>query len=273
MEEKPHRRGSGKQRIESVTSTQEPLPQFLGLGAQKSGTTTLHEWLASHPQVFVPAAKELHFFSLHYQRGVAWYSEQFAAAKSGQLCGEITPYYLFHPLAPQRISTLLPNARCIVLLRDPVERCLSHYFHSCRLGFENLSLHDAIEAESQRLDGALDRLSHGHGRDQAHQEQSYLSRSRYEEQLQRYELSLRQGRLLVLRSEDLFEDADSCWRQIQVFLGLDYQGLPFALQGAAANVGAGEAQYVDDSLRLQLRKRLVNTYAVMEESYGLRWPQ
>jgi hypothetical protein len=243
------------------------------LGAQKSGTTTLHEWLASHSQVFVPAGKELHFFSLHHQRGVAWYSEQFAAASPGQLCGEITPYYLFHPLAPQRIATLLPNARCIVLLRDPVERCLSHYFHSCRLGFENLSLHDAIEVESQRLHGALDRLSQGHGCDPVHQEQSYLSRSRYEEQLQRYEFVQQQGRLLVLRSEDLFANADGCWRQIQTFLELDYQALSFALQGAAANIGGGEAQYVDDSLRLQLRERLADTYAVMEQRYGLRWPQ
>jgi hypothetical protein len=109
-------------------------PDFLVLGTQKGGTTTLHHLLRQHPDVFLPSVKEVHFFSLHYGKGAAWYGEHFRGAQPQQRCGEITPYYLFHPEAPGRIHQLLPKARLIILLRDPVERLLSQYFHSRRLG-------------------------------------------------------------------------------------------------------------------------------------------
>ena len=101
------------------------LPDFLGVGVQKGGTTTLQKLLEQHPGAFLPAAKELHYFSLHYARGESWYRQQFAAASPGQRNGEITPYYLFHPEASKRIQSLLPQVRLVVLLRDPVQRTLS----------------------------------------------------------------------------------------------------------------------------------------------------
>ena len=116
------------------------LPDFLGLGVQKGGTTTLQRLLEQHPGAFLPDAKELHYFSLHFAQGEAWYRAQFAAARSDQRCGEITPYYVFHPQAPDRVQALLPQAHLIVLLRDPVERVLSQYFHTQRLGLEPLPL-------------------------------------------------------------------------------------------------------------------------------------
>ena len=112
------------------------LPDFLGIGVQKGGTTTLQRLLEQHPDLFLPKQKELHYFSLHYGKGEAWYRQQFAAAAPQQRCGEITPYYVFHPQAPQRIHALLPQAKLILLLRDPVERALSQFAHSRRLGLE-----------------------------------------------------------------------------------------------------------------------------------------
>ena len=100
------------------------LPQFLGLGTQKGGTTSLQRLLEQHPQVWLSPSKELQFFSLHYGLGELWYRQQFAPAAAGQRCGDITPYYLFHPQVPGRIADLLPAVKMIVLLRDPVERCL-----------------------------------------------------------------------------------------------------------------------------------------------------
>ena len=73
-------------------------------------------------QIFLATPKEQHFFSLHWQRGEQWYADQFAQAESHQCCGEVTPYYLFHPEVPQRIKSQLPAVKLIVLLRDPVER-------------------------------------------------------------------------------------------------------------------------------------------------------
>ena len=137
------------------------LPEFLGIGVQKGGTTTLQRLLEQHPQVHLPPSKELHYFSLHYGKGEAWYRQQFADAKADQHCGEITPYYLFHPEAPQRIKALLPDVTLLVLLRDPVERALSQVFHSKRLGLEPLPLQQALAAESERLAGADDVLIYG----------------------------------------------------------------------------------------------------------------
>ena len=102
-----------------------PLPEFLGLGTQKGGTTTLHRLLEQHPDVYLPACKEVHFFDLNYDAGEGWYRNHFTDAKPHQTCGEITPFYLFHPDVPGRIHNLLPKARMVVLLRDPVERTIS----------------------------------------------------------------------------------------------------------------------------------------------------
>ena len=103
----------------------ERLPDFLVLGAQKGGTTTLQQLLSQHPGIFLPPKKEVHYFSKHWEQPTAWYAAHYVDADPKQRCGDITPYYLFHPEAPKRIHSLLPDAQLIVLLRDPVERALS----------------------------------------------------------------------------------------------------------------------------------------------------
>lgn len=251
----------------SASSTGQ-LPEFLCIGAQKAGTTTLHHLLEQHPQVHLPQPKELHYFSLHFSCGPQWYAAQFHGASSEQHCGEITPYYLFHPQAPQRIQALLPNVRLIVLLRDPVERCLSQYFHAKRLGFEPLPVEQALAIEPQRLAGAEAVLQADDGRHQSHQEHSYVSRSRYEVQLERFEQCFATQQLLVVDSRRLFSGCELFWREIQMFLGLDPVPLP-ALP--CSNTGRGEAAGVDPRLRQQLHEQLLPTYVAMQARYGLQW--
>ncbi|MDC0315966.1 sulfotransferase [Synechococcus sp. AH-551-G15] len=245
------------------------MPKFLGLGVQKGGTTTLQLLLEQHPQVWLPPKKELHYFSLHYARGAQWYSDCFVEAKAKQCCGEITPYYIFHPQAPQRIAELIPDARLIVLLRDPVERCLSQYFHSCRWGLETLGLEQALAAEEDRLLGAELMLAPVGATHRSHQEHSYLARSRYEEQLARYELLFPSVQMLVLRSEDLFKDGPSVWELVQNFLRLDV--VPFPDGVAPANAGGGEASSVPVRVCQQLREQLAPTYLAIKERYGISW--
>ena len=245
------------------------LPQFLGLGTQKGGTTSLQRLLEQHPQVWLSPSKELQFFSLHYGLGELWYRQQFAPAATGQRCGDITPYYLFHPQAPARIAGLLPAVRMLVLLRDPVERCLSQYFHSRRLGLEPLPLEQALAAEQQRLAGAEAVLCAPDGRHRSHQEHSYLARSRYEQQLRRYEHRFGPDQLLLLRSEDLFQQPQRFWDRVLDYLELDRLPLPPAR--TAANAGVGEAVAVDPGLRGWLREQLDPTYQAMEQGYGIRW--
>ena len=244
-------------------------PRFLGIGTQKGGTTTLQRLLEQHPQVYLPPAKELQFFSLHFSRGVGWYGQHFSEARPGQCSGEITPYYLFHPQAPQRIAGLLPQVRLLVLLRDPVERALSQVFHSQRLGFEPLDVEEALAAETLRLEGAEVVLQAADGRHRSHQEHSYLARSRYEQQLERYHAQFGAEQLLILRSEDLFCDPEPVWSRVLSFLQLPALPLP---QLPRANAGAGEALAVAPALRQRLRQQLEPTYEAMAQRYGLCWP-
>ena len=246
------------------------LPDFLGLGVQKGGTTTLHLLLADHPEVFLPQQKEVHYFSLHYAQGPAWYASHYEAAAAAQHCGDITPYYLFHPQAPARIQALLPAARLIVLLRDPVQRSLSQLFHSRRLGLEPLEPEAAIAAEPQRLDGAGAALAPDAGRHGSHQEHSYVSRSRYERQLPVWQALFAPEQLLILRSEDLFAHPARIWEQLQHFLGL--RPIPLGRALPRANAGEGEAGSVPEALRARLRQELAPTYAALAADYGLHWP-
>ena len=245
------------------------FPDFLGLGVQKGGTTSLHCLLAQHPDVFLPAVKEVHYFSLNFAAGQDWYGSQFAAARPEQHCGEITPYYIFHPEVPRRAHALLPKARLIVLLRDPVERALSQYFHSRRLGLESLPIEQALASEPGRLEKASTFLRTRDGRHPSHQEHSYCSRSRYELQLPVWELFYPAAQLLVLRSEDLFLQTAEVWATVLEFLSLPYMPLP-ALK-APANAGRGESCAVSEEVRHSLRELLQPTYVWAAERYGMEW--
>ena len=236
------------------------LPDFLGVGTQKGGTTYLYELLKRHPQVFLAEPKEQHFFSLHWQRGADWYRSQFASEQESQICGEITPYYLFHPEAPARIQSLLPNVKLIVLLRDPVERALSQYFHSRRLGLDHLDLEEAFAAEADRLKNSVEALKQGLPHI-SHQQHSYLSRSRYEEQLKRYGLHIASNQILLLKSEDLFLETELIWGKIMEFLGLNSSICP---QLNPVYQGHGELNHVSPGIKHRLRSELEPTYQWME---------
>jgi len=151
-----------------------------------------------------------------------------------------------------------------------VARTLSQYFHARRLGFEPLPLAEALAAEPQRLAGAEQALQAGVARHLSHQEHSYLARSRYPEQLQRYERSFAADQLLVLRSEDLFAQPQQALDRITHFLGL--QCLPLAAAPVIANGGGGEAAGVDPAQVRQLREALDPVYRTMAERYGIVWP-
>lgn len=236
------------------------LPDFLGLGTQKGGTTSLHQWLNTHPQVFLPPCKEVHYFDLQPERSSSWYAQHFHDARSEQACGEITPFYLFHPDVPARIHAVLPEVRMIVLLRDPVERSLSQIFHARKRGFETLMPEDAIAAEPSRLQS---------GDAESLQKHSYVSRSRYLEQLNRYDTLFQQQQLLVLQSEQLFSDPESVWKQILKFLELEITPLPNTLP--RANEGDNQALAVSVALRTQLRNELAATALGVRERYGFGW--
>jgi len=197
------------------------LPDAMIIGAMKSGTSSLHYYLTQHPQVIPPLRKEVHYFDLNFDRGESWYRANFGRAGQGGVNIDSSPYYLFHPRVPQRAHDLLPDARLIVLLRDPVRRAYSHYWHERDKGREPLSFEGALAAESDRIDRDHERLALGEIEcSDAHQYFSYLARGRYAEQLEDWFAEYPRGQFLVLRFEDLARDALGVLNTTLGFLGL-----------------------------------------------------
>jgi hypothetical protein len=174
------------------------------IGAMKSGTSSLHCYLTQHPLVIPPLRKEVHYFDLNFERGESWYRANFGRAGQGGVNIDSSPYYLFHPQVPSRAHALVPDAKLIVLLRDPVRRAYSHYRHERDKGREPLSFEDAIAAEPDRIERDHERLARGEiERSEAHQYFSYVARGRYAEQLGSWLRIYPREQLLVLRFEDL----------------------------------------------------------------------
>jgi hypothetical protein len=186
------------------------LPDFLIIGAQKCGTTTLYDTLVRHPAVARAEDKEVHYFDRHYNKGLLWYrgnmprrSERRRAARNNQpfVVGEASPSYIFHPLAPARVSRLLPNVKLILLLRNPVDRAFSHYQMSLDYHDDPLSFEEAIEHEEDRLAGRMKIVLSGH-HSHAWWHYGYKARGLYAEQLERWLKYFQREQFLILRSED-----------------------------------------------------------------------
>ena len=202
-----------------ATAGLRPLPDFLILGAQKAGTTALYAYLRWHPEITGPSFKEVSFFDRHYAHGERWYRAHMPARRRS-LVGEASPSYLFHPLAPGRVASMLPDALLIALLRNPVDRAFSHYQHEVALGREPLSFEDAIDREEERMRGEVERMlrepsyfSH------AWWNYTYVARGRYAEQLERWFVHFPRERLLVLFTEELAADTAGTYRRVLDFLG------------------------------------------------------
>jgi len=232
----PPRPGPHPERGALLTAPFRLLPDYVILGARCCGTTSLQHYLVAHPHVESPLTKEIHFFDDHYARGAGWYRAHFplalarkAAERQGArlLCGEASPFYLYHPLVPARLHTLLPAARLLVLLRDPVDRAYSHYQQIRREGEEPLSFAEALAAEAERIEPHLARLAAGEPADaDVVKRFSYATRGHYAEQLERWLTLFPREQLLVLRSEDLFAAPAAALLRVWAFLGLEPHALP-----------------------------------------------
>jgi hypothetical protein len=203
-----------------ATSFARPLPDFLILGAQKAGTTALYAYLRWHPGLTGPAWKEVSYFDRHYRRGARWYRGHFPLRPGDRVVGEASPGYLFHPLAPSRVKATVPEARLIALLRDPVDRALSHYHHEVALGREPLTFEQAIEAEPERTRGEEERLSREPDYfSHTWWDYTYLARGRYAEQLERWLAVFPREQLLVLASDELAAEPGQTFARVLEFLG------------------------------------------------------
>jgi hypothetical protein len=200
------------------------LPDFVVIGGKKCGTTYLYHLLSLHPLVEPAATKELHFFDTLFDEGVEWYRRCFPKPKlkdgRNTITGEATPYMAAHH-APERMAEVIPQARLIALLRDPVDRAYSHYHQGVRRGSETRTFEEAIEAEEARSRGERDKMyDDEHHVGVNHRHSSYLSRGVYVDQLQCWSRFFDREQLLVLKSEDFFAHPVETLKVVLDFLGL-----------------------------------------------------
>jgi hypothetical protein len=207
--------------VRRPTARLRSTPEFLIVGAQRSGTTSLYRYLAKHPAVAPPVRKEIQYFSLNYPRGDGWYRTHFPMARRGRVTFEATPYYLFHPAVARRAADTVPHAKVIALLRDPVTRAFSQWQHNASRGFDDLDFEPALDAEERRLAGEEERLEADAGyRSDRHRLWSYAARGEYAKQLERWLTHYPRSQILVLRSEDLYEQPAKTYGRVLAFLGL-----------------------------------------------------
>jgi lipopolysaccharide transport system ATP-binding protein len=232
------------------------LPRLIIPGAMKAGTTSLFAYLEGHPQLAPSLEKEVHYFDMNFHRGPVWYARQFPRGQGhstvvSPLPFESSPYYLFDPRVPARIRELVPDVKLVILLRDPVDRAFSHYHNNLRLGRENLSFEDAIDAEEERIAGEEERLlSDPQAVSLAHKRYSYLRRGLYAEQLLRWQSCFPEEQLLLVDAGRLFTDPRAVVAEVLAFVGVDPWEPP---NFAARNEGRhGEAMQAATRSRLEV---------------------
>jgi hypothetical protein len=246
-----------------ATKDRRVLPDFLIVGSQRCGTTTLFRTLVQHPAVMPPTLRKgVHYFDLAYDKDLAWYRGRFPTqaqrderseqAGHRALVGESSPYYMWHPLGPSRIEQDLPDIRVLVALRDPVERAYSAHAHEIARGYETEPFEVALELEARRLAGADEALRASRGaRHFAHQHQAYVARGQYIDQLERLEHELGRGRMLVIDAQDFWTDPEDQWSDVLDFLGLPPAEVSFERHNARRR------SPMDDDLRARLEAQFL----------------
>lgn len=197
------------------------LPNFFVVGAQKSGTTSLHFYLKEHPEIFLPLQKETKFFVRDqlYSKGIDYYESEFFADWSGEMAvGEVDPEYMYIENALERIRLHfdLRKIKFIFVLRNPVERAFSHYLMTYRRGLELLAFDEAIKEEQNRIrQGQQENIDY-----------SYVSRGFYLRQIERFLEYVEKSQLLFVLAEDLKNNQEDCLRNIYEFLDVSPEFKP-----------------------------------------------
>jgi len=178
------------------------LPNLVVIGAQKCGTSALHYYLGQHPEIWMSKPKELNFFikKRNWERGLDWYESHFRAER--KVLGEASPNYTNYPRfkgVAHRMHTVLPDARLIYMVRDPIDRIVSAYLHNRNKG---------------RIDAPLEEVVTARG-------STYLRRSRYHRQVRRFMRYYPKSQLLIVEREDLLDERRETLAGVFRFLGVD----------------------------------------------------
>ncbi len=247
-----------------ATSYKRVLPDFLIIGAAKAGTTSLYNYLLQHPQVAPCFRKEVHYFDRKYNKGLKWYKSHFPLSSEmnvqlKMVTGESSPYYLYHPLAAERVSKTLPSVRLFCMLRNPIDRAISNYNHRVRAGFESLPIEEAFAIEKERISGEnLKLINNPEYVSYNHYHFSYITRGYYAEQLENWFSHISKDQILILNSEQFYTDPATAMKKAFNHLALPWND---RLQFKVFNSGGENYVNVSDTFR----KNLVNHYKPYNE--------
>ncbi len=237
------------------------VPKFIIIGSQRCGTTSLYTYLAEHPQILTPIKKEMDFFSWHFHRGIDWYLAHFPLMPEGEefVTGEASPSYFDYREAPKRVYSAFPEAKLIVLLRNPVDRAISHFYRLRELNWEGRSIDRAISDEIERLNQNPEYII-------GEEPGNYLARGRYIEFIKNWLAFFPREQLLILKSEDFYENVGETVQQVLAFLDLpEYQLSEYQ------NANPGSYQRVNESIRELLSDYFKPYNQELEEYLGRKF--
>jgi len=240
------------------------IPDFYIIGGQKCGTTSLFEYLSLHPSVLRGAAKDIRFFDKYFSKGTNWYRMYFPLQikksnlefflKRKFLTGDATERYLEYPFAPERIKTVTPYAKFLVLLRNPVDRAFSHYQMNAVRQMEPLSFEKAIEMENERISDGMKKMK----MDETYYNDiyfryAYLDRGIYITKLQHWFNFFPKNQFLIIESEKFWSNTSEVYNEVLKFLNLSYFKLneykPFR-----------KTEYKDREIAPDIRKKLIEFF-------------
>lgn len=251
-------------------------PTFIIIGAGRSGTTALYDYLTKNKDGFEAPTKELHFFDEYFDKGIKWYRGNFPTIfhkfylenilNRKIIVGEATATYFHNPLVTKRIASTIPHVKLIVMLRNPVDRAHSHYKRRYERGGENNSFEDVIEKgltylQQKKDNEILDKVP------QQYLSHSYISRGLYYEQLKIWTKYFLKSQIFLIKSEDFFDDPSSVLYKVYKFLGKKNVDLK-NISNLKINKNIGG---YNRKLDQNLRKKLTNFYKPHNEKLNKFW--
>lgn len=254
-----------------LTCSKRQLPGAIVIGTQKGGTSSMFRYLLQHPQYFGAINKEVHFFDYRYEKGLPWYQAMFPL-RSGlpeqSVTGEASPFYMYHPLVPARVAESLPQAKLIVLLRNPVDRALSHYYHNVRRGRSQLPILEAFDREQELIAEEKARLQKREiFKPSNFRYFAYTERGLYAEQLERWFSHFPREQFFIRNSDDFYTGGHAFMREVYEFLEIepDYEIQDYT----PGNVGIERTE--DPALRDRLNTYFAPHNQRLEEMLGVSY--
>jgi hypothetical protein len=235
------------------------LPSFLVIGAQRAGSTFLHDNLVLRTSArSSPLQKEVHFFDNKYYRGEKWYARFFEKIspkdKTKVKNFETSPYYIYHPAVPKRVKKTMPNVKIIAILRNPVDRAISHYKWMRKIGIEKKDAVDAFKKDANRISKERDKKYLGKFDDPfyfdfQHIYKSYIRRSLYDIQIERWMKYFDKSSIRIVSSKKLFDNVKEVLKKLEDFLEIEYYG-----EGEGNEVNKNSS---DDDTHVPLKARAI----------------